>query len=120
MKSCAPLEPVEPLLIAEGERLVPMHLAGLDMLLTVPEVTDIASAEDGYPLHVRVPDPAAYVLHKLWVADRPDRRPDKARRERKQALAVARLIREQLPMYGFEIDRVQNFPEPLLAYLDQL
>lgn len=115
-----PLEPVEPPLITDGDRLVPMHLAGLDMLLAVPAATETVIAEDGFPLRIRVPDPAAYVLHKLWVADRPDRRPDKARRDRQQAMAVASLIREQLPNYGFDIDRVQNFPEPLLDYLQQV
>jgi hypothetical protein len=115
-----PLEPVEPTLVTAGDRLVPMYLAGLDMLLSVPEASEIVIAEDGFLLRIRVPDPAAYVLHKLWVADRPDRRPDKARRDRKQELAVARLIREQLPNYGFDIDRVQNFPEPLLDYLEQV
>lgn len=115
-----PLEPVEPPLIADGDHLVPMYLAGLDMLLAVPEISETVIAEDGFPLRIRVPDPAAYVLHKLWVADRPDRRPDKARRDRKQAMAVARLIAEQLPNYGFAIDRLQNFPEPLLDYLEQV
>lgn len=115
-----PLEPVEPPLLADGDCLVPMHLAGLDMLLSVPEASEIVIAMDGFPLRIRVPDPAAYVLHKLWVADRPDRRPDKARRDRRQAMAVARLIREQLPVYGFDVDRIQNFPAPLLDYLDQV
>lgn len=113
-----PLEPTEPPLVADKDRLVPMHLKGLDMLLAVPPVSEVVIAEDGSPLRVRVPDPAAYVLHKLWVADQPDRRADKARRDRKQAYAVARLITTSLPLYGFEIDRVQDFPAPLLDYLD--
>ena len=91
-----PLEPTEPPLVTPGDRLVPMHLEGLDMLLATPEASETVIAEDGYPLRIRVPDPAAYVMHKLWVANRPDRRADKARRDRKQAMAVARLIQEHL------------------------
>ncbi len=69
---------------------------------------------------MRVPDPAAYVLHKLWVSERPDRRKDKASRDVKQAVALARLIQEHIPFHGFEVDRIQGFAPELLEYLDQV
>lgn len=115
-----PEEPREPLLIAENDGINPIHLKGLEYLLSAPWTTEVVISDDHYPLKLRVPDPAVFALHKLWVADQPDRRPGKARRDREQARAVARLIRERLPQYAFDIDRVQNFAPELLEYLDTL
>ncbi len=109
--------PKEPPLLAEGDGITPIHLKGLDYLLTAPLVTETVIAEDGYPLQITVPDPAVFALHKRWVADQPDRRADKARRDRKQAQAVEELIKERLPQYAFDIDRMQNVAPALLDYL---
>lgn len=115
-----PEEPKHPPLIAPSDRINPMALAGLDYLLAPALIQEIVIAEDGYPLMLRVPDPAAYVLHKLWVSARDDRRPEKAARDHRQAQALAALINERLPLHGFDIDRIQAFPAPLLDHLDQV
>ncbi len=113
-----PLEPREPALAAPGDRINPLMLDGLDLLLAPPTVTEIVIAEDGYPLAVQAPDPAAFVLHKRWVAARADRRRDKAQRDLQQAAALVELIHERIPHYDFDIDRMQDFPAALLEYLD--
>ena len=115
-----PNEPREPALIAPGDQIAPIHLAGMEFLLGAGILAETVIAEDGYPLLMRVPDPAAYVLHKLWVSERPDRRKDKAGRDVKQAMALASLIRERIPFYGFEVDRIQGFAPELLEYLDRV
>lgn len=113
-----PEEPELPDLIAHDDGITPMHVKGLDALLSMPPAVETVVADDGFPLKVRVPDPAAYALHKLWVADQPDRRADKAARDRRQAAAVVDLIRQRLPQYSFSVDRVQNMAAQLLAHLD--
>lgn len=113
-----PLDPITPGLMTPTDGINPVHLRGLEFLLEPPLVSEIVIAEDGYPMQIQVPDPAAFVLHKLWVSKQIDRKADKARRDRSQALALANLIQDRIPQYAFEIGRIQNFPEPLLDQLD--
>lgn len=77
-------------------------------------------AADGFPLRIQVPDPAVFVLHKLWVSVQPDRRIDKARRDRSQAAAVAGLIAAKLPQFSFAVERIQNMAPALLDHLDEM
>lgn len=112
-----PEQPREPARIGFMDGITPIRVKGQDDLLAPGVLSETVIAEDGYPILLRVPDPAAFVLHKLWVSQRKDRNPGKATRDKRQALALAQLIRERIPMYGFEVDRIQNFPERLLDQL---
>jgi hypothetical protein len=113
-----PDEPVMPPLHALRDGITPLHLKGLDMLLTLPLLHEIVIAEDGYPLRLQVPDPVAFTLHKCWVAEQSDRRADKAKRDRLQAIVVADLVKKRMPALGFDVDRIQNLAPALMDYLE--
>jgi hypothetical protein len=115
-----PEQPREPALIGANDQINPIHVAGQDDLIATGAISETVIAEDGYPILIRVPDPAAFVLHKLWVAKQKDRRKDKAARDQRQALALAQLIRERIQFYGFDVDRIQNFPPRLLDQLAEV
>ncbi len=112
-----PEQPREPIRSGFMDGITPIRVKGQDDLLTPGVLSETVIAEDGYPISLRVPDPAAFVLHKLWVSQCNDRHKGKAARDKRQALALAQLIRERIPLYGFEVDRIQNFPQRLLDQL---
>ncbi|TFH48234.1 MAG: hypothetical protein E4H01_06730 [Lysobacterales bacterium] len=60
---------------------------------------------------MRVPDPRAFVKHKVGLSMRTDREPDKRKRDLMMAEAVARLIVEHLPQYPLADEDIQGFPE---------
>jgi hypothetical protein len=92
-----PLEPMEPPLIGEDDRLNPMALKGLDWLLT--GAMDVVVIDyEGLPMTVKVPDPRIFAAHKLWLSERLDRKPGKRDRDAAQAETVAALIKERRPV----------------------
>ena len=85
---------------------------GLEWLINSPKLTAIAIDERGYPLRMVVIDPRAYALHKAWVADRPDREPLKASRDREQAKVAAYLSVHYLRL-SFEDRDLEALPNAL-------
>ena len=62
---------------------------------------------------MRVPDPRAFVWHKIWLSDRTDPEAEKRRRDAMMAEAVARLVAEHLPQYPLAAEDVESFPEAI-------
>ena len=99
----------------------PMGLEGQRMLNDAPVLTQTVFLADGYPCPMRVVDPRYFVLHKHWVAGRDGRDPGKARRDRLQAEAMARVIQQWLPMFGFDDSAfLHALPVQLVPYLPGL
>jgi hypothetical protein len=73
-------------------------IIGLQWLINAPKFEEIVIGEDGRPLWVSCIDPRAFALHKLWVSKRPEREPEKRRRDAEQARAVANLATKYLDM----------------------
>ncbi len=84
-----------------ADDLVAAEVPGLQWLLNAPKIDTVAIDEAGWPAPVRVPDPRAFALHKVWLANRPDRDPKKKPRDLAQAQAVAALVREYMPHLPF-------------------
>ncbi len=78
---------------------------GLDWLINSPKLEANAIDERGYPLRMVVIDPRAFALHKSWLAERVDREPMKAARDREQAKAAAMIATRylRLPFEGAEL-----------------
>lgn len=77
-------------------------LEGLSWLVSSPRVEAIAVDLKGYPVEIPTIDPRAFALHKLWVADRPDRDPYKRKRDVEQAGVVGRIVSRYLPGYPMD------------------
>jgi len=86
-------------------------IGSLKWLISSPKVDAILIDRQGYPFRMSVPDPRCFAIHKLWLSERPDRDPDKAKRDYEQAIVVAGLIIDHLPMYRFKKEELKMFPE---------
>lgn len=82
--------------------LVATEVPGLQWLLNSPKLDAVAVDEDGWPVPMRVPDPRAFALHKVWLSNLPTREPLKKPRDFDQARAVAQLVQAQMPHLPFE------------------
>jgi hypothetical protein len=99
-----------------GDKVFPMGLQGQAMLNDAPLVEQAVFMENGLPCWIRTIDPRYFVLHKRWVAARPDRQAGKNRRDVEQADAVQRLL-AQLPMYRMEeATFLAQLPTPLASH----
>jgi len=83
----------------------------LDWLVSSPKLSQVVIGADGFPAQMIVPDPRAFVIHKLWLSRQKDRNPLKKPRDLAQARAVGRLIREHLPQYEFVPSQLRMFPK---------
>ncbi len=85
-------------------------LRNLDWLRDAPKFRTIVMDQDGFPLHISVPDPRAFSLHKIWVSCQPDRNPQKAPRDLDQAKAVAQMTSKFLPQFPMEGELLRHIP----------
>lgn len=115
----APRAPAAPRSQARiGERdddLAAVEIAGLAWLENVPAIERIAIDERGFPLLLVVPDPRAFLCHKLWVAGRDDRDGRKQRRDRHQAHTLAGMLATRLPAMRFDDPALTAVPAAVLA-----
>ena len=91
----------ENITFAESD-LVATEVPGLQWLLNSPKLDAVAIDEDGWPVPMRVPDPRAFAMHKVWLSGLPEREPIKKPRDLEQAQAVAKLVQAEMPHLSFE------------------
>ena len=114
----APIHKTPMLSFAPEDEFVAVE-APVEWLMASPKVSIIALDERGYPAPFSVPDPRAFVLHKLWISQRPDRDPLKKPRDAAQARAVIALIAQELPQYAFSDKAMRMFPQPVRHLADE-
>ncbi len=91
--------------------LIPHRIDALDELADADVIERVVIGELGHVITaMRVPDPRAFVRHKLWPSERSDRGV-KRRRDAMMAEAVARLIAKHLPQYPLAPADIAGFPE---------
>ncbi len=96
-----------------ADDLVAVEIAGLAWLENVPVVERIVIDERGFPLWMAVPDPRAFLCHKLWVAGRDDRDVVKQRRDRHQAHTLAKMLATRLPAMRIDDPVLSAVPKAL-------
>lgn len=82
---------------------------GLDWLINAPKIRTTAIDMSGLPAPIAAVDPRVFAIHKFWLADRKDRSPVKAPRDREQARAVATLAVRELGL-SFESPDLSALP----------
>lgn len=92
---------------------------GLAWLINAPKVEAVVLDERGYPVRLVVIDPRVFALHKAWVAERPDREPLKALRDREQALAAALIAKRYLRL-SFDSPELTALPASLCEMAPEL
>lgn len=101
------------LISGDKNDLVAAEIRNLDWLYAAPLVSATVFGSDGMPVEFEVPDPRVFAAHKLWLSELPNRLPIKKERDRKQGLAVLRLIKEYLHNYPIDGEEMRGLPQTL-------
>ena len=94
---------------SEGD-LVATHIWNMKWLLNAPRVHQTAIAVNGVMFPICAPDPRAYAMFKLWLAQSVERNPLKKSRDLAQAKALACLIQDRLPHLATNWRDIRSFP----------
>jgi hypothetical protein len=106
-----------PRLGTAAEDLQAVEIDKLHWLVEAPRFAAVAIAENGLPVRMVAADPRFFAAHKLWLAERPDREPEKRGRDRLQGEAVAGLLAGALSSLPVDDARLSQLPAALGAAL---
>lgn len=84
--------------LGDKEDLEAAAIMGLQWLINAPKFEEIVIGADGRPVVMSCIDPRAFALHKFWMSQRPDRDPQKRKRDAAQARAVAAVATQYLDL----------------------
>lgn len=96
--------------IGSDDDLFAVETRNLAWLLSAKKFRQTAVGQDGFPVPFVVPDPRLFALHKLWLAEQPEREPLKKGRDRAQGEAVLKLALERLPQYPLNPQILKGLP----------
>lgn len=99
------------------EDLEAAEIGKLQWLVEAPRFTATAIAENGLPVRMVAADPRFFAAHKLWLAEREDREPEKRGRDRLQGAAVAGLLAGALSSLKLDDASLSQLPVALAARL---
>lgn len=102
--------------LPRSEPLRPHPLPEQEWLLQGALVEQVVPASDGTAALLAVPDPRWYALHKLWLADKPGRKPLKAPKDRKQGEALLHAVALAMPRFPLDEAFLAALPEELRRY----
>jgi len=103
--------------LVEGD-VEPAPIDGLQWLVNAPPIETVVIDERGFPTPMRVADPRFWAAHKLWLAEREDRDPQKKIRDRQQALVLLELIASRLPQLRLDEDFKRMLPGALRSLFE--
>lgn len=99
----------------------PVPLPEQEWLLLGTPLRHVVSGMERSATALVVPDPRYFALHKAWLADKPSRDPLKRPKDRRQAAAVWRWLRDgRMPRYALDAAFEQQLPEDLRATFDRI
>ncbi|TPM26978.1 hypothetical protein FJ958_19125 [Mesorhizobium sp. B2-3-5] len=98
----------------ESSDLEAVQIAGLAWHENAPQFEAVALDARGFPVRIIAPDPRAYVVHKQWLSERPDRNILKRDRDAAQARWVAALIVAYMPNLPFDSEMLRSFPKSVV------
>ena len=86
----------------------------LDWLANSPRVDVVVISAKGEPVFMAVPDPRAFMIHKVWLSKQHEREPVKKQRDYEQALMVLGLLNEYLPQFSLNQSDMKYFPKHVI------
>ena len=108
-----------PRLSDADDDLTAIEIDGLAWLRSCPAFERMTVGEDGLPVPMVCPDPRAFAMHKMWLAEREDREPLKKPRDRGQAQITIKLVKERMPyLGGFNDPALTAVPAALLGAIE--
>jgi len=102
--------------LVEGD-VEPAPIGGLQWLVNAPLIEVVVIDERGFPTPMRAADPRFWAAHKLWLAERENRDPQKKIRDRQQAHLLLDLIVTKLPQLRLDEDFACMLPGALRPLL---
>lgn len=100
------------------EALRPVPLPEQEWLLLGRPISQILCDRSGAACRLVVPDPRWMALHKLWLADKPERNPRKKPKDQAQGKALLAVLgRGALPHYPLDTAFRADVPPELRPYL---
>ncbi|CAH0143378.1 GSU2403 family nucleotidyltransferase fold protein [Roseomonas sp. CECT 9278] len=100
-----------------AEDLEAVEIGKLQWLVEAPRFASVAIAESGLPVRMVAADPRFFAAHKLWLAEREDREPEKRGRDRLQGEAVAGLLAGALSNLPVDDASLSQLPAALAVGL---
>lgn len=100
-----------------SESLRPVQMDEQEWLLRGHPVSHVVVDRENLPARIVAPDPRWMALHKLWLADKPERNAVKRPKDRLQGLALLTAVRENMPGYPLDAAFRAEVPDNLRRYL---
>jgi len=100
------------------DRPRPIPLPEQEWLLLGRQVDRVVGVRDGEAARMVVPDPRWFALQKLWMADKPERDPQKKSKDHKQGIAVLDAVWLTMRHYPIENAFYEVLPDPLKAHFE--
>lgn len=96
----------------------PVALPEQEWLLNGRPVDRVVGVRDGEAARMVVPDPRWFALQKLWMAEKPERNPQKKPKDRKQGIALLDAVRQTMPHYPLDAAFLRELPEALKPHFE--
>jgi hypothetical protein len=96
----------------------PVPLPEQEWLLNGRPIDRVVGVRDGEAARMVVPDPRWFALQKLWMAQKPERNPQKKPKDRKQGLALLDAVQQTMPHYPLSADFFEELPDALKPHFE--
>lgn len=97
----------------------PIALPEQEWLLNGRPVGHVVGVRDGEAARLVVPDPRWFALQKLWLAEKPERNPQKKPKDRRQGMALLNAIWQAMPHYPLDAAFYGALPDALKPHFER-
>lgn len=101
------------------DRPRPIPLPEQEWLLNGRRVDRVVGVRDGEAARMVVPDPRWFALQKLWMAEKPERDPQKKPKDRKQGIALLDAVWLTMRHYPLDDTFYDDLPDVLKPHLER-
>jgi len=101
------------------DRPRPIPLPEQEWLLNGRSVDRVVGVRDGDAARMVVPDPRWFALQKLWMAEKPQRDPQKKPKDHKQGIALLDAVWIAMRHYPLNDDFYEELPDELKPHFEQ-
>lgn len=103
----------------ERDKPRPIPLPEQEWLLNGRPVDRVVGVRDGEAARLVVPDPRWFALQKLWMAEKPERNPQKKPKDRKQGIALLNAVSQTMPHYPLDTAFYDALPGALKPHFER-
>jgi hypothetical protein len=97
----------------------PVPLREQEWLLNGQPIDRVVGVRDGEAARLVVPDPRWFALQKLWMAEKPERNPQKKPKDRKQGMALLNAVWQTMPHYSLDTAFHKGLPDELKPHYER-